>query len=1113
VTEPAGSSRDTEVETDRRSFIGRGRTIADAAAFDPGIVMAGTSGFTLDPIAALRRQVRVPANKKIQLTFWTVVGQSRQEVDEAVSLLNHPDSFGRQAMLSWTRSQVQTRHMGLTLAEASNVQRLARYLIYPDPALRAPADVVASGLGRQAHLWPMAISGDFPIFAIRIGDVTDLEIVGEALRYQEYLRGRGLLVDLVIVNEQAASYVQDLQQAIESLCENSRRRGHELGPRQHIFAVRRDLMDDASYRTLLAAARIVLHTRNGTILDQIERAEAHAIQTREQARIPVGHSAEASTGIVLAQRRIGRNDRVADGSGLRFWNGFGGFSEDGRDYVARLTGTRVTPQPWINVISNPLFGFHISAEGAAFTWSRNSRDFQLTPWSNDPVSNRPGEALYIYDHSSRRAFSPHAAVARDPAVTYEARHGQGFSIFTARRGSIVAEATHVVDAEDPVRVTRLRLRNTGSLAAKLTVYGYVEWVLGNNRSRSGPMVVPSREKTTGALIASNPYHLDFGDRTPFFATDDKPHSVTSDRSEFLGPGGSVERPDAVERGLPLSGRVEAGVDPCAALSRQIEIPAGGEVSVLWLLGDACGEDEVRTLVERHAERSFDERLDRVREDWDGFLGTLTVDTPDEAMNLLVNRWLPYQALACRVRARSAFYQASGAFGFRDQLQDTLSLLLHDPQLARDQILNAASRQFVEGDVQHWWLPRSGSGVRTMISDDVVWLAHAVANFVTVTGDTSLLEAKVPFLTGPTLKPGEHDAFFTPESTREKATIYEHAARALDLAIARTAQSGLPLILGGDWNDGMNRVGEEGRGDSVWLGWFLLATLRSFAPIARERGDAARADAWDRHEAALAAAIEANGWDGEWYRRGSYDDGTPLGSHKSDECRIDSIAQSWSVLAGGDRARAAQAMESAMKELVDRDLSIVRLFKPPFSETEKEPGYIKSYPPGVRENGGQYTHAATWFVIALARLGRANDAWSCFRMLNPVSHALDEQAAERYRVEPYVVAADIYSEGAKAGRGGWTWYTGSAGWLYRAAVEGILGINRQGDRLFVTPALPDEWNGFEATLTVDGKQFHIAASRPEEGGAVHVTVNGKPMPEDGFVMFEPRPQPRLRKSAS
>ena len=1113
VTEPAGSARDTEAETDRRAFIGRGRTIADSAAFDPGAVLGGTSGFTLDPIASLRRKVRVPANKKIQLTFWTVVGASRAEVEEAVSLLNYPDSFSRQAMLSWTRSQVQTRHIGLSLADASNVQRLARYLIYPDPGLRAPADMVASSLGKQSDLWPMAISGDFPIFAVRIGDVADLEIINEALRYQEYLRARGLLADLVIVNEQAASYVQDLQQAIESLCDNSRLRGHELGPRQHIFAVRRDLMDEPSYRTLLASARIVLHTRNGTILDQIERAEAHAIQVREQARPAEDQSVAQPSVSVLANRRIGGNDRVADGSGLKFWNGYGGFTEDGREYCVRLTGTRVTPQPWINVIANPKFGFHISAEGSAFTWSRISRDFQLTPWSNDPVSNRPGEAIYIYDHSSRRAFSPYAAVVRDPAVTYEARHGQGVSTFTARRGSILAEAIHLVDPEDPVRITRLRLRNTGSLPARLTVYGYIEWVLGNNRMRSGPTIVPARDAATGALLARNPYHLDFSDRTAFFAIDGDADSVTADRSEFIGVGGSVELPEVVKRGLPLSGRIEAGTDPCAAIARQVEIPAGSEVSILWLLGDASGEQEARALVERHRARDFDERLVRNREAWDAFLETIQIDTPDEAMNLLVNRWLPYQSLACRIRARSAFYQASGAFGFRDQLQDTLALLMHDPELARAQILNAASRQFPEGDVQHWWLPRTGAGVRTMISDDVVWLGYAVAHFVAVTGDVSILDEEVPFLTGPALKPGEHDAFFTPEPMREAVPVYEHAARGLDLAIARTAESGLPLILGGDWNDGMNRVGEGGKGDSVWLGWFLLATLRGIIPLARERGDKERADAWERHMHALAKALEKNGWDGEWYRRASYDDGTPLGSSRSDECRIDSIAQSWSVLAGGDREHASRAMDSAMRELVDKDLSIVRLFKPPFRDTEKEPGYIKSYPPGVRENGGQYTHAATWFVIALAGLGRADDAWACFQMLNPLNHALTEQDAERYRVEPYVVAADVYSEGSMAGRGGWTWYTGSAGWLYRAAVEGILGISRRGGRLLVEPALPGTWEGFEATLTLDGTQVHIVVSRDGEEGTPKVTVNGKPMPAKGFPLPGLASSTRLRKAAS
>ncbi len=968
VTDASGVARDTEAETDRRAFIGRGRTIADPAALDRGATLGGHTGFVLDPIMALRRRVRVPANKKVRLTFWTIVGANRAEIESAVALLDHPDSFARQAMLSWTRSQVQTRHMGLSLADAANIQRLARYLIYPDNNLRAAPESIAAGLGKQSALWPMAISGDFPIFALRIGDVADLEIVAQSLRYQEYMRSRGMLADLVIVNEQASSYVQDLQQAIESLCDNSRLRGSELGPRQHIFAVRRDLMDEDSYRTLLSVARIVLHTRNGPVFDQVERAEASEIQARDATR-GAADSTILSPLRATVQKLIEKRDIAAEGTGLDHWNGYGGFARGGADYVVRLTGTRSTPHPWINVISNASFGFHTSAEGASFTWSRNSRDFQVTPWSNDPVSNRPGEAFYVYDHANRRVFSPFAAVARDGSANYEACHSQGVSTFTARRGSLTLELTQLVDPIDPVKVMRMKIRNSGSLPAKLTVYAYAEWLLGNNRPRSAPNIVPALDAETGALLARNPYSLDFADRVSFLASDQKAASVTTDRAEFLGSDGSVEWPASVASGAVLSGKIEAGVDPCAAMSREIEVAAGGEQTMLWLLGDAGSVQEASTLVARNKSKSFDERLAENEQNWRSFLGTLQVETPDKALDAMVNHWLPYQSIACRIRARSAFYQASGAYGFRDQLQDTLAFVLHNPNLAQEQILNAAGRQFLEGDVQHWWLPRTGAGVRTMISDDVVWLAHAAAYFVEVTGDDSILNRSVPFISGPLLKEGEHDAFFTPEPTRETATVYEHCARALDLAIVRSAPSGLPLILGGDWNDGMNRVGEHGKGESVWLGWFLLKTLGDFAPLAKARGDAVRSKKWDVHAKMLKKALEGHAWDGEWYRRGSFDNGAPLGSHLSDECQIDSIAQSWSVLAGGDKEKSEKAMDSAFKRLVDPDLGIVKLFTPPFSKTENEPGYIKSYPPGVRENGGQYTHAATWFVIALARMGQ------------------------------------------------------------------------------------------------------------------------------------------------
>ena len=695
-------------------------------------------------------------------------------------------------------------------------------------------------------------------------------------------------------------------------------------------------------------------------------------------------------------------------------------------------------------------------------------------------------------------------------MKYEARHGQGYSVFSATRGKLVAELTQTVDPSDPVKISRLVIRNGGPVPARLRVYAYAEWVLGTNRAGSAPTIVPSLDQTSGALLARNPYSLEFPDRVAFLAGDGRAQTVSSDRAEFIGADGSAEWPALVRNGAALSGAVEAAHDPCAVIAHDVEVAPGGEASLTFLLGDAGSPEEASALVQKHRGRDFADRMSATKAEWDGFLGTIEVETPDPAFNVLVNRWLPYQSLACRIRARSAFYQASGAFGFRDQLQDTLAFLVHDPSLARQQILTAASRQFQEGDVQHWWLPRTGAGVRTMISDDVVWLAYAVAHYVAVTGDDAILQQQVTFIDGPSLKPGEHDAFYTPDVTKKKATIYEHCARALDLAIKRTGASGLPLILGGDWNDGMNRVGEEGKGESVWLGWFLVKTLKDFAPFAKSAGDKPRVDAWQKHAKTMKKALEAAGWDGEWYRRGTYDDGTPLGSRTSDECRIDAIAQSWSVLSGqGGAERALTAMRSASGMLIDSDLQIVKLFTPPFDKTEKDPGYIKSYPPGVRENGGQYTHAATWFVIALAELGLADEAWRAFCMLNPINHALDATAAERYRVEPYVVAADVYSTGPIAGRGGWTWYTGSAGWLYRAATEAILGIRKQRQP---DPSEPGHSLGLERLLLrrcgCAAASTAIEVSRESGLTAPIVEVDGKKVAGAAFELADGEGETRV-----
>ena len=684
------------------------------------------------------------------------------------------------------------------------------------------------------------------------------------------------------------------------------------------------------------------------------------------------------------------------------------------DYVVRLAGGEATPHPWINVIANERFGCHISAEGAGFTWSRNSRDFQLTPWSNDPVVNRPGEALYVADLDGGDVCSPFAAFCSDPNRLFEARHGLGHSTFSSDAADLRLSLTQTVDRDDPVKLSHLEVTNSGGqdqAAAHLR--------LRRMGPRHGQVEVGTlhrfhdefRERPVG------PQPLQHGLLRPPGV-----HGVQPARLVIHGGSPRLHRHDRrradARDGVlraPLSGSTAIDGDPCAALAVDLTLAPGQTEEILFLLGDAGSETEADDLARKHRGTVQAEALRAAEDRWNAFTGALHVKTPDPSLDDLVNGWLPYQSLSCRLLARSGFYQASGAYGFRDQLQDTLAYMVHDPDLARRQILNAAARQFEAGDVQHWWLPGTGAGVRTMIADDVVWLAYALDEYCRATGDDAILDEQLPFISGPALEPGQHDAFFQPEPSSATASVYEHAARALDLAIERTGPNGLPLFLGGDWNDGMNRVGEGGKGESVWLGWFLLRALKAFSHYAEARGDSGRSARWEAHATKLKAALEGPAWDGGYYRRGFFDDGTALGSASADECQIDSIAQSWCVLSGeydGDRAKSA--MDAVLSELVDAETGIIRLFAPPFEKTARDPGYIKAYPPGVRENGGQYTHAATWVVCALAALGRGDDAYDCFSKLNPVAHATDREAADHYRVEPYVVAADVYSQATLCG---------------------------------------------------------------------------------------------------
>ncbi|MBK6508008.1 MAG: glycosyl transferase [Haliea sp.] len=1051
-------------ETDRARFVGRGRQLRAPLATAGGAVPAGTAGTVLDPIFSLTRSVRLAPGTSARVAFWTLVAASRDEVLDLVDQHLDVPAFDRAVTLAWTQGQVELHHLGISSDEAMLFQHLAGHLLYNDASLRPSSAVLSRRNGGQAALWQYGISGDLPIVLVRIDDEDDLGIVRQLMRAFEYWRLKQLNIDLVILNERVSSYVQDLQTALETLARAglSRPRIHGDAVRGSVFVLRSDIIPGETRLALLLAARTVLLSRQGSLAEQIDRLE----QDPPPALTPA----------VVARSREEVAGPAPDLPTLEFFNGLGGFADDGKEYVTILQGGQRTPVPWINVLANPGFGFQVSAEGSACTWSGNSRENRLTPWSNDPVEDRSGEVLYVRDDDRGMLFGPTALPVRHKTGAYVVRHGRGYSRFEHTRHEIALDLLQFVPADDPIKVSRLRVRNLSGRTRYLTVAAYVEWVLGTSRATTAPFVATQMDAVTGAMLARNLWS-DTGATVAFTDLGGRQSSWTGNRMEFIGRNGTLERPAALTGKAALSGRTGAGLDPCGALQTTLVLPANTWVDVLWLLGEASSTEHAQALVERWRAADIDAAVACVRDEWSDVLGAVTVKTPDRSFDLMLNGWLLYQTLACRLWARSAFYQASGAYGFRDQLQDTMALLQSRPALARAQLLRAAARQFIEGDVQHWWLPQTGRGVRTLVSDDRFWLGYCAAHYISVTADAAVLDETLPFLDGPALPEGEADNFFLPTITAESATVFEHCARALDGGLS-LGPHGLPLIGSGDWNDGMSSIGIEGQGESIWLGWFQHYVLTQFAPLAQARGEPARAARWLAHAEALRVALEQHGWDGDWYRRAYFDDGTPLGSSAGSECRIDSIAQSWSVISGAaDAARAQHAMAAMERYLVRREDGLALLLTPPFNRSVPDPGYIQAYPPGIRENGGQYTHAAAWAVIAFAELGDGDKAGELYALLNPINHSLTQEDAMRYKVEPYVVAADIYSEAPHVGRGGWTWYTGSAGWMYRAGLEWILGCRIRGATLLLDPCVPRAWRQFEVNLRYRGTHYAIAFENP------------------------------------
>ena len=1068
-----------EFETDRARFLGRGRSVREPIAVLEGRPLSGSTGAVLDPIFALRRRVRIAPGAKVRIAFWTMVGPSRKAILDLVDKHHDVTAFDRAATLAWTQAQVQLHHLGINQSHAGQFQRLAGHLIYATPALRPPSETLEQGAAGQPGLWSMGISGDLPIIVLRISDIDHLDVARDLLAAAAYWRMKRFALDVVILNERVTSYVQDLQWALEGLVRASQSRLQALDPGAvgGVYVLRADLVAAETSALLISVARVVLSAERGSIVEQLDRAAKAQPSPQPRSR-PLAAAIGAPSPGARPE--------------LEFFNGLGGFAEDGKAYVVVLGPGQSTPAPWVNVIANPHFGFEVSADGAGSTWSLNSREHRLTPWSNDPIGDRSGQVFYLRDEETGELWSPTATPIRDQAATYVARHGWGYSRFEHSGHGVDLALVEYVPLADPVKISRLTIRNVSGRPRRLSVTAYVEWVLGVSRAEAAPFIVTQMDPESGAMFARNRWSADFGSRVAFVDLGGRQVSWTGDRREFIGRNGALATPLALARSAGLSNRVGGGLDPCGALQTTINLAPGESVELVSFLGDAASGAEASALVARYRAADLDAVLDEVRQNWDSLLGAVQVETPDRPLDVLLNGWLLYQTLACRLWARSAFYQASGAYGFRDQLQDAMSLAAIRPEITREHLLRAAARQFVEGDVQHWWLPHSGQGVRTRFADDRIWLAYCAAHYVQVTGDAAVLAEEVGFLEGPPLAGGEPENFFHPTVAAEAAPLYEHCARALDASL-QLGGHGLPLFGGGDWNDGMNRVGAQGLGESVWLGWFLYTTLQAFMPLAQARHDDARATAWAAHLIALQASLEGEAWDGDWYRRGWFDDGTPLGSAASEECRIDSIAQSWAVISGAaDPQRASRAMAAVERDLILPETGLALLFAPPFDQTPLDPGYIKAYPAGIRENGGQYTHAALWSVIAFAKLGEGDKAADLLSLLNPINHARTRAEAHRYKVEPYVVAADVYSRPPHVGRGGWTWYTGAAGWMQRASIEMVLGLRMSAGALHLDPCIPKTWPGFKVALRHGTARYEIEFQNPDSvsRGVAHAECDGK-----------------------
>jgi cyclic beta-1,2-glucan synthetase len=1067
-------SNGVSYETDRAQFIGRGNDLAAPYAMTVAGSLSGSAGAVLDPIAAIRHRITLEPEASVIIDLVIGITDTREASLALVEKYHDRRLADRVFDLAWTHSQIVLRQLNATEAEAQLYSRLASSVIYNHSVLRADASVVINNRRGQSGLWAYAISGDLPIVLLQINKSTNIELVRQLVKAHAYWRLKGLAVDLVIWNEDRDGYRHTLQEQILGLI-TSGIEANLLDRPGGIFVRQADQIASEDRILIQSVARAILSDSRGTLAEQMNRIVPIAVRV---PRFKPSHYQVKPEITTLLPRKD-----------LILFNGLGGFTADGREYVITPAPGQMTPAPWVNVIANPFFGTIISENGQSYAWSENAHEFRLTPWHNDAVSDASGEAIYLRDEDSGHVWSP-TPLPCPGTGGYISRHGFGYSVFEHNEDGIYSELVVYVALDASVKFSALRIRNQSGRSRRLSATGYVEWVLGDLRPKTAPHIVTDCAIPGGALFASNPYNSDFSDRVAFFDIDDSSRTLSADRAEFIGRNGNLRSPAAMNRSY-LSGKFGATLDPCAALQVKFELGSGQEREIVFKLGLGRDIHDANTLIQRfRGSVAALDALRKVQRYWVETLGTVQVETPDLSINMLANGWLLYQTLSCRLWGRSGYYQSGGAFGFRDQLQDVMALVHTEPHRVREQILLCAEHQFSEGDVQHWWHPPSGHGVRTHCSDDFLWLPLVTCRYLKVTGDTGVLGELVPFLTGRSVNADEDSYYDLPGQSDEITSLYQHCVRAI-LRGLRFGEHGLPLMGTGDWNDGMNLVGMGGKGESVWLGFFLCEVLDQFAILARSHGDIPFAERCQAERDQISQKIEQHGWDGEWYRRAYFDDGTPLGTKANAECQIDSIAQSWSVLSRiGAPERTAQAMKSLDEHLVKREHGLIQLLDPPFNTSNLDPGYIKGYVPGVRENGGQYTHAAIWATMAFAQLGDGKKAWELMNMINPINHAKTPAEIAAYKVEPYVVAADVYAVAPHTGRGGWTWYTGSAGWMYRLITESLLGLQREGNSLRIKPCLPSDWTEFKIRYRYHDTFYNITIRQTAHAETVpSLTLNG------------------------